>query len=117
MMGATHVDAIDNDEWAVNNTLENIAANGAGEVRVWQAESLDTVTGSYDILLANINCNVLLHFMKDMRRLLKPGGILLLSGIMPSDEDPILASAVSSGFAAEKKIEKDNWLALQFSVA
>ncbi|MCW3467417.1 50S ribosomal protein L11 methyltransferase [Chitinophaga nivalis] len=116
MMGATTADAIDYDEWAVNNTLENIADNNMHVVKVWQADNLEAVTRRYDILLANINCNILLRFMADMRRLLEPGGKLLLSGIMPSDEAQILAAALPHGFTAEKRIEKDNWLALQLGV-
>lgn len=114
MMGADEVDAIDYDEWAVNNTLENISANNTGNTKVWQADNLDAVKGPYDIILANINLNVLLRFMTDMRRLLRPGGTLLLSGIMPSDEEQITQSAVPAGFSLQEKIEKDNWLALQF---
>ncbi|PSL47721.1 [LSU ribosomal protein L11P]-lysine N-methyltransferase [Chitinophaga niastensis] len=114
MMGATTVDAIDYDEWAVNNALENITANNMDKVKVWQADTLDAITAGYDIVLANINCNILLRFMADMRRLLQPGGKLLLSGIMPSDEAQIVAAAIPQGFVLEKKIEKDNWLALQF---
>lgn len=116
MMGAATADAIDYDEWAVNNTLENITANQMSKVKVWQADRLDAITEKYDILLANINCNILLQFMGDMRGLIQPGGKLLLSGILPTDETNIVAAAASQGFVKEKRIEKDNWLALQFEV-
>ncbi|MEC5146644.1 50S ribosomal protein L11 methyltransferase [Chitinophaga sp. 212800010-3] len=114
MMGAAEVEAIDNDEWAVNNTLENVAANAMNKVKVWQADNLDAITGKYDILLANINYNILLRFMGDMRKLVQPGGKLLLSGILPTDEENITEAAVSQGFVKEKRVEKDNWLALEF---
>ena len=116
MMGAATADAIDYDEWAVNNTLENITANKMSKVKVWQADRLDAITEKYDILLANINCNILLQFMGDMRGMIRPGGKLLLSGILPTDETNIVAAAASQGFVMEKRIEKDNWLALQFEV-
>jgi ribosomal protein L11 methyltransferase len=116
MMGAATADAIDYDEWSVNNTLENVAANGMKKVKVWQADKLDAITGKYDILLANINYNILLQFMGDMKNLVIPGGKLLLSGILPTDEENIAAAAVSKGFIQEGRIEKDNWLALQFYV-
>jgi len=116
MMGAATADAIDYDEWSVNNTLENITANGMSKVKVWQADKLDAITGKYDILLANINYNILLQFMGDMKKLVKSGGKLLLSGILPTDEENIAAAAVSNGFIQEGRIEKDNWLALQFYV-
>ena len=116
MMGAATADAIDYDEWAVNNALENVDANHTGKVKVWQADSLHAITGKYDILLANINCNILLQFMGDMRSLLQSGGKLLLSGILTSDEEKITVAATSQGFVPAKKVEKDNWLALQFEV-
>lgn len=116
-MGAAQTDAIDYDEWAVNNTLENITTNHTRHTKVWQADSLEAVTGTYDIVLANINLNVLLRFMNDMRRLLVPEGILLLSGIMPSDEQQILAAAIPAGFTPMEKIEKDNWLALKLKAS
>jgi ribosomal protein L11 methyltransferase len=115
-LGATQVDAIDIDEWAVTNTIENITANAGKLVKVWQADSLEGVKEVYDIVLANINRNILLAFMADMRRLLVPGGILLLSGIMPADETVILAAAREQGFDLQTKLDKDNWLAMQFMV-
>ncbi|MFY0253990.1 50S ribosomal protein L11 methyltransferase [Chitinophaga sp. 30R24] len=117
MMGAAEIDAIDYDEWAVNNTIENIAANQMQKVKVWQADRLEKINGKYDILLANINCNILLQFMADMRKLLQPDGILLLSGILPTDELTITTAATAQGFVHTKKIEKDNWLAMQFEIA
>ncbi|WP_160712603.1 50S ribosomal protein L11 methyltransferase [Chitinophaga solisilvae] len=115
MMGAVRADAIDYDEWAVNNTIENVAANNSHRVKVWQADNLDAVTHTYDVLLANINLHVLLRYMHDMRRLLKEGGMLVLSGIMPADETQILEAAIPAGFALQQRIEKDNWLALQLT--
>lgn len=117
MMGAATADAIDYDEWSVNNTLENIGANNMSKVKVWQADRLDAITEKYDILLANINCNILLQFIGDMRGLIQREGKLLLSGILTTDEEKITAAAISHGFVPEQKIEKDNWLALQFGVA
>lgn len=113
-LGASQTDAIDYDEWAVNNTRENIAANNGKHIRVWQADTLEKAAGGYDILLANINLNVLLRFMPDMFRLLVPGGFLLLSGILPDDRTQVLESATAAGFVFEKDLVLDNWAAMQF---
>lgn len=113
-LGAERADGIDNDEWAVNNAIENVATNGSTRVKVWQADSLEEVTGPYDIVLANINRNILLRFMKDMRRLLQTDGLLILSGILTEDEPVITDAAVANGFSFERKAQKENWLAMQF---
>lgn len=112
-MGAAQVDAIDIDEWAVENTRENIAGNQADGIRVWQAGSLEGAEGPYDVLLANINRNILLGAMANLRSLLVPGGLLLLSGIMTQDEPGILNKAGAAGMALQHRVEKDNWLALR----
>jgi len=111
-MGAAQVDAIDIDDWAVENGRENIAGNQVQQVRIWQANSLQDIPGPYDALLANINRNVLLQSMPGMRRLLAPGGQLLLSGILVVDEPAILESAAAQGLLTQHRVEKDNWLAL-----
>jgi ribosomal protein L11 methyltransferase len=63
--------------------------------------------------LANINRNILLEFMGDMRRLLVSGGVLLLSGILKEDEKAILEAARSNALVLDQQIEKDNWLAMK----
>lgn len=113
-MGAAQTDAIDIDDWAVENSKENAVENKAADIRIWQADSLQNIPGPYDILLANINRNILLQYMADMRRLLVPGGLLLLSGIMTQDEPAILESAALQGLQRQQQVEKDNWLAMKF---
>ncbi|WP_217601488.1 50S ribosomal protein L11 methyltransferase [Chitinophaga sp. GbtcB8] len=111
-MGAAQTDAIDIDDWSVENSKENAAGNQV-EVNIWQADSLEDLEGPYDIILANINRNILLQFMTSMRRLLNPGGQLLLSGIMTQDEKIILESAAKAGLQRLEQVEKDNWLAIR----
>jgi ribosomal protein L11 methyltransferase len=116
-LGAAKADAIDNDEWAVNNSIENVATNHTQHVKVWQADSLEQLDGPYDVVLANINRNILLRFMKDMRRLLHKNGLLLLSGILTDDEQIITSNALANGFIFERKAQKENWLAIQFKAS
>ena len=116
-MGASHVDAIDIDEWSVENSEENACENNAEDIDIWQADSLRDISGPYDVILANINRNILLEFMPDMRRLLAPGGRLLLSGIMTQDEPAILESAQKQGLSLVKQVEKDNWLAMSLTIS
>ncbi|WP_186774201.1 50S ribosomal protein L11 methyltransferase [Chitinophaga pinensis] len=112
-MGASVIDAIDIDEWSVENTKENIVSNNALPVKVWQADSLKNIRNSYNVVLANINRNILLEFMADMRRLLVRDGILLLSGILKEDETAILEAARQHALVLETQLEKDNWLAMK----
>ncbi|MVT11582.1 50S ribosomal protein L11 methyltransferase [Chitinophaga tropicalis] len=112
-MGASVIDAIDIDTWSVENTKENVTNNNALPVKVWQADSLKGIRDNYNVVLANINRNILLEFMADMRRLLVRDGILLLSGILKEDESAILETARKNALVLESQIEKDNWLAMK----
>lgn len=112
-MGASIIDAIDIDSWSVENTKENIANNSSLPVKVWQADNLRGIRGNYNVVLANINRNILLEFMTEIRRLLVRDGILLLSGILKEDEFAILEAARQNTLVLETQIEKDNWLAMK----
>jgi ribosomal protein L11 methyltransferase len=112
-MGASVIEAIDIDTWSVENTKENIITNNALAVKVWQSDTPKSIINTYNVVLANINRNILLEFMGDMRRLLVSGGVLLLSGILKEDETAILEAARSHALVLDKQIEKDNWLAMK----
>lgn len=112
-LGAAETDAIDIDEWAVNNSIENVAANHTPHVKVWQADNLEAIADkTYDILLANINRNILLANMSHMKRILKVNGLLILSGILQEDEPIIIRSANAENLDLERKATKEQWIAL-----
>jgi ribosomal protein L11 methyltransferase len=112
-MGASVIEAIDIDKWSVENTKENIITNNALAVKVWQSDTPKSIINTYNVVLANINRNILIEFMGDMRRLLVSGGVLLLSGILKEDETAILEAARRHALVLDKQIEKDNWLAMK----
>jgi ribosomal protein L11 methyltransferase len=115
-LGAAHTDAIDNDNWAVENAEENAAGNDVKAVHIWQADNLEAVAAAtYDVVLANINRNILLANMVHMKRILKNHGLLILSGILQEDESIIVQAATAAGLRPERKAEREHWLALSFA--
>lgn len=112
MLGATEVDAIDNDEWAFNNAVENMERNSATQVTVKQGDI--TAAGSgYDIILANINRNVLLvHIPEYSKRMNK--GELLMSGFYEDDLEVIRQPAAMNGFKLDRTIKNNQWVATRF---
>lgn len=112
-LGATEVLAIDNEEWAYRNCLENIFTNNCTHIIAQLANSPAHIHKQYDILLANINRHIILQFLPDWKKILKPGGKLLLSGILLSDEQDILNAARVQQLRPEKIIRNNGWLAMQ----
>lgn len=113
-LGAATVYAVDNDEWSILNTKENIERNNAKKIQV---EQIDVVTGAeqFDIILANINRNVILDNFSALKNRLSIGGILLLSGLLEEDESVIVSRATELSLTLNKKLLYNNWISLRFS--
>lgn len=115
MKGAGEVTAIDNDEWAYNNTLENIAKNNCQHISVYLGDAALLTEGKYDLIIANINRNILLNDMAAYTSCLQPGGTLLMSGFYLSDLDAISAEAKTLGLRYAEHRERNNWVAARFT--
>lgn len=114
-LGAKTVKAFDIDEWAVNNSLENLALNHCQCLEVIQADiSQIPWQMTFEIVLANINKNVLLNEIPLYGQYLINEGVLLLSGFYLEDEADIQRQAEKNGFELLSKKSRNNWLALKF---
>ena len=67
----SNVLALDNDEWALNNSLENINLNNCKNIKVVSSDLKEIILDKqFDLILANINTNVLLDYFKRMKDLI-----------------------------------------------
>ncbi len=83
--GAISVDAIDNDEWAYRNSLENVEMNQCAWINVMQGDAALLKGKSYDLIIANINRNILLADLKFYSQCLEKDKLLFMSGFYPED--------------------------------
>lgn len=113
--GARDVLAVDIDQWAYENSLDNIAANGCPEIRVKQGGVEALGNEKFDIFIANINRNILLRYMADYAAAVRPGGVLMLSGFYVPDAGALTEEAAKYGFRLHKSLEKDHWNALMLT--
>jgi ribosomal protein L11 methyltransferase len=111
-LGAASIVAIDNEEWAVENSRENLIRNDARSVTVLLGESMEVSRGQYDIMLANINRNIIMKNLHFWRNFLLPGGVLVVSGILVTDTRDISDMAVQSGFSIEKVLTEEGWVSI-----
>lgn len=112
--GASEVTAIDYDEWACNNAIENVERNKALQTIVIRGGKEVLSDYSADIIIANINRNVLIDQMECYSRSLTKGGFLFLSGFYTSDILAIEKEALLCGLILKEKKEKESWAALKF---
>ena len=114
MRGAEKVTAIDNDEWAYRNSLENIERNKTTSIDVYLGDAALLNDQKFDFIIANINRNILLNDMKDYCRSLSGGGTLLMSGFYSQDLSAITNAAESFGLQYLDHKERNNWVAARF---
>jgi ribosomal protein L11 methyltransferase len=116
--GATPVTAIDNDEWAYLNNMENNTRNNAEAIQVKLGDaSLLTDNEKFDIIIANINRNILLHDLPAYTNVLKKGGVIFLSGFyVGEDLEMITEKCNALGLRFVTMKEKNRWCAAKFTL-
>ncbi|GAB5400577.1 MAG: 50S ribosomal protein L11 methyltransferase [Aureisphaera sp.] len=113
--GATQLDAIDIDEWCVENSVENCERNQCQHIKVQLGDAaLLTTEPTYHTIIANINRNILLKDMPVYESALLPSGELYLSGFYKEDLDRIKACCEGLGMKYVTHKEKNNWIAAKF---
>lgn len=113
-LGAKNILAVDNDSWSIENAAENIKRNDCTAIDLKLAGTA-TMDGKFDIILANINKNVILENLEVLTRQLSLNGFLVLSGLLPEDEEDIITKSKKSGLKFLKRDKRGNWLLLKLS--
>ena len=111
-MGASEIVAIDNDEWAFLNAVENIERNNTGNIKVLQGDDALIEDQNFDVIIANINRNILLGQIQNYSKALNTDGEIFLSGFYEEDVNILLEEAEKYNLKLKQKITKNNWVAM-----
>jgi ribosomal protein L11 methyltransferase len=115
-LGATEITAIDIDAHCIENTMENCEVNKINKVKTFKGDAHTLFeSGSYDILIANINRNIILSDVKIYAACLHKNGTLLLSGFYEEDVPAILQEAEKHHLKFVEKKTKDKWCLLMLN--
>ena len=112
--GAKPVMAIDNDEWAYENSLENIRINQASGIRVELGDASLLGKERYDFIFANINRNILLNDIPVYAACLNPGASLFMSGFYEDDLALISEACQQQSLKFVGNKEDNGWVAAEF---
>ena len=113
-LGSATTVAIDNDEWAYRNALDNIRLNDENDIIVELGDANSLNDRQFDIILANINRNILLRDMKEYVKSLVDGGKIFFSGFYEEDLVLIAKEAERLGLKYSNHVTKNNWAAAVF---
>ncbi|RLT31727.1 MAG: 50S ribosomal protein L11 methyltransferase [Chloroflexi bacterium] len=134
-LGAKEILAIDTDPIAVEATIANAAINGvAGLMKIfegslgkgnslghwlsWDAPDVPSGTAvnpdslQCDVIAANLIAKVLVFLADDMYAALKPGGLLISSGIIADREDEVALAFTAAGLERLDRRSEGDWVAL-----
>jgi ribosomal protein L11 methyltransferase len=112
--------ATDMDPTSVAVARSNMAANtGPHRIAAHVAAGLSHPcfrrTVPFDLVVANILAGPLMRLARDIRRIVTPGGKLVLSGILIPQAPAVIAAYVAQGFALERHDRVTGWSTLTFT--
>lgn len=115
--GAAHCTSYDIDEWSTENTRHNAVINGVDscmEIYLGDVSVLNNIEGTYDMVLANINRNILLSDMAAFRKKMGRGARLILSGFYQTDISLLKEKADGLGLSLCSQKADGEWACLIF---
>ncbi|PVM82638.1 50S ribosomal protein L11 methyltransferase [Caulobacter radicis] len=105
----------DIDKPSVRISKENAKVNMAN-ARFVHASGLSNKlvaeNAPYDLVFANILARPLISLAQDIKRALVPGGTVILSGLLRTQERMVKAAYLSRGFKVVSRIHRDAWATL-----
>lgn len=114
-MGALSVLAVDLNEWAYENTIENVRNNDLSNIRVMLGDCDLIQDKKFDYILANITKTVILENFSKFAQALSENGIILLSGFLIDDLDDIKNACNNYRLIYHSMMQKKDWIAMKFS--
>ena len=111
MRGAKSVHGIDVDTWCIENTLENAQRNGVAMKA--DLGGSEVLSGTYDLILANINLNVLLADIAHYEKALRKGGSIFFSGFYEDNVPTLRAAAEALGLTFEGVKAREQWRSIK----
>ncbi|MDR3602170.1 MAG: 50S ribosomal protein L11 methyltransferase [Desulfosporosinus sp.] len=106
-----NVEAVDLDSVAIRVAQENIDLNHVtNKVRVLRGDLGTVLEGQADVVIANIIADVILILLPDLKRLLRPEGEFLASGIIEQRAEEVANGLKSAGLEIVKRVEDSGWI-------
>lgn len=111
ILGAKSAAGYDFDPVTVDIARDNAANNGVDGVTFSKKDILQWKPRSQvEVIAANIFFDVLIEAFPSIYQALKPGGTLILSGILESYSDECLAAGEKAGLTMQRVVKRGKWV-------
>lgn len=117
-LGARNITSIDIDNDAVNCTLDNASYNNIklDNVILGNTKDLINMNFKFDLVIANIETDVLIEILSELKELLKPNSILILSGILLEKESSMNNAIRENKLNIILRKRKNDWVSLMLNI-
>ncbi len=115
LLGAKSALGVDIDPLAVRTAIDNGVENDmtAPTYQIVEGDLVDKVSGTFDVVVANIVADAIIMLSPAVRPFLKDGGTYIVSGIIDSREADVLPALDAAGFAVVERFESRGWVCLK----
>jgi len=111
-LGWQYAVGVDLDAQAIAVATHNAALNALQERVQFLHGSWQVVTGQFPCITANIYLGPLVEMLQPLTRYLAPGGTIILSGLLVSQEATMRTAVKGAGLAVQERLVEDGWVAL-----
>ena len=112
-LGAASALGLDIDPIAIEASLANARRNRLVRRLRARTGSLPSGEGPFDVVLANLIAGVLVPLALGLHDELRPGGVLVASGIFVDREAEVAAAFTAAGLRVRRRSTEGEWVALE----
>lgn len=116
-LGAKEVVGVDLDIVAVDSARENVGYNELQNVEILHGNLMDVVTGTADIIVANIIAEIILVLIDDVKKMINKDGVFISSGIIREKEEMVTKALMEKGFSVKEVRREGEWVCIVSEVA
>ncbi len=107
-LGASRVLGIDDDSGAFHAAQENLTLNRAADVSLRLVDIRSVTLEPFDVVVANLTAPLIREAASHLADLTAPGGHLILSGFMTTEEADVLGAFAA--FTRTARTEEEEWV-------
>jgi len=107
-LGAASVVGVDDDPDALQAARDNLSLNRGAAVTFLETDARSTGPDAFDLVMANLTGALLVAAAPSLRNLAKPGGHLILSGLLEDEEATVLDAY--AGCLVHNRSQEGEWI-------
>lgn len=110
--GASYIVGFDTDPWSESNAVENTYINKVQDMFDVRFGGIEQIRDDefFDLSLANINRNVILEILEILAQHTNPGGEIIITGLLDTDEETIRKKLNSLPVSVVEMTSEDEWI-------